>query len=505
MATPAHSSRPRLLVHRIALFAAATGLAGCVAALLRFPDTPTPEPEAIRPALMWLGIAGAWTWAALTVVWATMVRGRGPGFVSTATLVIVVAMLARILVVIGHEPRLSDDIYRYIFDGRNLAAGVNPYLVTPRQRMEELGLEVPAVPDPSFELPPRLLDADEPRWTGEAALIGRVNNPEMATIYLPTSQYLFGGLGWVANGWELTRPASMARLYRAGFVGVECLMLLVLATALHRADRSAWWLTLYAWHPLALAEIAGSGHQDILGAGLLAATAWTARTPIWTACLAAGGLVKPFIIPVAALLLRGRSWRSWALSLATGAVIVAGMGAPLLLAPEGQPFRNLESTSSRFSAKWAYFGSVYEPALALLERVDPIGDDAEAWRARERHEAIARGICLVVFASVAVVIFAAVRCPWSSTRTLLVAMVLCSTTAHPWYLLWALVLAPRAPSATLWVLSLTLPLAYAPLWTGGPWSAPAWVLVAAYGPVYTVGVVELGRRITGGMRDKGTP
>jgi hypothetical protein len=65
-----------------------------------------------------------------------------------AAVVIGVAALARIAVLIVHQPALSDDIYRYIFDGRNLAAGVNPHLVTPGERT----------------------DAAAERWPGESAV-----------------------------------------------------------------------------------------------------------------------------------------------------------------------------------------------------------------------------------------------------------------------------------------------------------------------------------------------
>jgi len=77
------------------------------------------------------------------------------------------------------------------------------------------------------------------------------------------------------------------------------------------------------------------------------------------------------------------------------------------------------------------------------------------------------------------------------TRTLLFAMVLLSTTAHPWYALWALALLPIAPSVSLWVASLTLTLGYAALAQPATWDIPVWTYIVAYIPVYVAVVCEL--------------
>src|SRR3954454_1231876 len=57
--------------------------------------------------------------------WATRVAGtRGDG--RTLALVLALGVLMR-LIVLPVEPLLSDDIFRYVWDGRVEAAGVNPY------------------------------------------------------------------------------------------------------------------------------------------------------------------------------------------------------------------------------------------------------------------------------------------------------------------------------------------------------------------------------------------
>src|SRR5215468_5045364 len=63
---------------------------------------------------------GAVYFAAATLVW------RSPRSRQILGLILAVAAVMR-LVVLFAPPYLSSDIYRYIWDGRVLAAGINPY------------------------------------------------------------------------------------------------------------------------------------------------------------------------------------------------------------------------------------------------------------------------------------------------------------------------------------------------------------------------------------------
>ena len=80
---------------------------------------------------------------------------------------------------------------------------------------------------------------------------------------------------------------------------------------------------------------------------------------------------------------------------------------------------------------------------------------------------------------------------WTSGSALFLAMVLLSPAAHPWYLLWALVLLPIVRSPAVWVASLTLPWGYAVLADPVDWTLPRWVMVVAYVPVYAAIALEI--------------
>lgn len=475
----------------VGVLPAIVGLAIFLAATfaLTIDRTPTAEAGAANLgalAAYWCGFGFGWLGLSLLAV--RLWRDRASSWSSArhaAWVVLAVAAAARVVLLLTQTPQLSDDVYRYVFDGRNAAAGVNPYLVRPADR---LGV----VADPLLERPVGLIEMTaptatpvEPRWPGEAAVAARVNNPELHTIYLPVSQYVFAATAWLTPAsWSDADAAALA--FRIVLVGFELGAIGLLLLVLRRQDRSPWWAALYAWHPLALGEIAGSGHQDAIGLFLLVlalalATWWRSRVAPWTVALACAAMVKPVVVPVAALLLRGQAWYRWVGSALIGVIVCAAVSAPLMLTHGGAPGDNWRSTADRFAKKWAHFGSVYEPVLTAVESRTP------RWT-NDEQEILARQVCGGLLGVVVLAILVMARDPWSGARAMMLAMVLLSSTAHPWYLLWALILMPGATSTrgamAVWAASLTLPWGYAQLVDVVDWTVPSWVMVAAYLPVY---------------------
>ncbi len=172
---------------------AIASLAALVIALanLQIDRSPTAAAGAQNLRALWpFWIASASGWASLTALWMLLRRGPAEGWgrrTHQAIVILAVAIAARGAVVVTHEPSLSDDIYRYLFDGRNTAAGRNPYLQTPQESADE---------------------------RGSSALGPLVNNPELHTIYLPTSQWVFAA---VALGGGAGEPAPAQPVYRGGF------------------------------------------------------------------------------------------------------------------------------------------------------------------------------------------------------------------------------------------------------------------------------------------------
>lgn len=140
-----------------------------------------------------------------------------------------VALVLRLMFLCA-PPQLSDDIYRYLWDGSNLLRGVNPYTAAP------------AATTPPAEL---------------RAIQAKVNHQEYATIYPPAAQLVFAG--GAALGGSVTGLKAFLVLFDLGLCGL--LMLL-----LRQLQLPAWRAVLYAWNPLPVLEIAASGHVD--GAGM---------------------------------------------------------------------------------------------------------------------------------------------------------------------------------------------------------------------------------------------
>jgi hypothetical protein len=181
------------------------------------------------------------------------------------------------LTLVAMPPLTSDDIYRYIWDGRVQAAGINPYRFAP--------------------------NAPELSGWRDENIYPNINHADLPTIYPPLAQiefllaYLLGGsllgfklmlfLAELLSGWLL-----MKILRRAG-----------LATAA---------ILVYLWCPRPILEFSLAGHMDALGIPLLLLFLLFMLADRWRAAaiaLAGAALIKflPIIfLPIALRRLGGK-------------------------------------------------------------------------------------------------------------------------------------------------------------------------------------------------------
>ncbi|MCP9487256.1 MAG: glycosyltransferase 87 family protein [Gaiellaceae bacterium MAG52_C11] len=322
-----------------------------------------------------------------------------------AALVLVVAVAAMLrLVLVSGEPALSNDVYRYVWDGRVQAAGINPYR------------HAPADPELAF-----LRDAE---------ISPRLNRIGVPTAYPPVAQGLFGGL--------YRLHADSVPWTKLAIVLLDLLAVGLLAYLLARARRPPAWALVYAWHPLVVFELAGSGHVEglavLLVLGALAA-AFSRRAVVTGVLLAAAALVKPYALVLApAFLRRGRDLPT---VLAAGALTVALAYAPFA----GAGLRALGYLPGYLREEG--FTSGYR--FYLLGLVD--GDPSAAV------------IALYVAAAAALLLGVAVsfllRPPGSAGALAERALLLFTTVwvltspTYPWYALLAVALVPLARGAVL--------------------------------------------------------
>ena len=358
--------------------------------------------------------------------------------------VIVIAGVAFRLIALFAAPALSDDIYRYVWDGRVQWAGVNPYRFAPV--------------------------APELAHLRDARIFPKINHPELPTIYPPGAQVAF----WVGYG------------ISGGILGIKALLVCadliagwLLVRLLRHFNHRAQWVLIYLWHPLVVLEIAGNGHLESLGiVALLAALYFFVRGRDGIALIALGGAVLAKFFPVIFFpgFARWKGWRptNWpALLIAPGVVLLgylpfAWTGAPVF------------GSLGTYAQHWSFNSAAFDVLILLC------GDGQ-----------IARGIIAALFLGV-VLFLVYRRLPILHFAYLTAAaFVLLTPTLHAWYVAWLIPFLVFFRHPAWIVFSLLVVLSYHVLIqyrAVGVWEEAPWVQWVEFGGLALVGTWHLKRR-----------
>lgn len=395
-----------------------------------------------------------------------------------AMLILLFGLLFR-LVMLPTTPWLSDDIYRYMWDGRVTASGINPFLWPP----------------------------SAPQLAGlrDMEVFPFINHPDVGTIYPPLLQSLFIA-GQFLGG---SVPA-----YKALMVLIDVAVLLLVTGGLRLTRRDPRLVVLYAWHPLPIIEIAGSGHADaLLGLLLLLSVFMLGADKVRRAALTIGaGFLAKFVslllLPYVWLAHRRRILDSTVMFLA-----VALLGYFPFLSAGGALFAGLLTFSSKWRFNDSLFSLVYWPIEKLLPArwVETLMIDS-AWYADAATVHSRRIDLALLLAKVLVALLFIgwmvrlmrrfLRTPPSleSWGPLVVSLVggllLLAPTFHPWYLLWILPLLAIWPNRALLLLSGTVFLSYWTLQgvaTAGVWREITVVKWVEFTPVFALMVYDYWR------------
>lgn len=358
-------------------------------------------------------------------------------------------------------PTLSDDVLRYLWDGRVAAAGRNPYALAPAsEQLAPLRDEV---------------------WL-------RLPHTQVPTVYPPLSVAAFS----IASRLPFPMLTWKAMITAADLLA--CWLLLELARRLGLPDgRTAW----YAWNPLVALEAAGMGHVDALGVaaavGAVLCLASRPRKPGGAALWAAAGVLAKLAPLVAFPLWARRSGRPlWFLAVAGGLVALAGL--PVLSATGGVPPGLLI-----YGRSWEFNGPLFEPLWRLLDLAGAAPalarglDHVKGWTGLHQElnalypylypQFLAK---LLLAAGVAAAVALSLRESEAAggTGRLFGRALLCSATFYPWYLLWVLPWAALRRDTPWLALSGLIPLAYLPQRAGVElWP---WVYLAVWGPFFVL-------------------
>ncbi|MBI2836777.1 MAG: hypothetical protein HYX75_00545 [Acidobacteria bacterium] len=313
-------------------------------------------------------------------------------------------------------PFLSDDVYRYVWDGRLQTLGINPYSFAPNSP------EIAAYRDESWPL---------------------INNRDIPTIYPPLAQ-----VGFLAAAAAMPEPIAL----KAAMTLFDLLCLFMLGKLLEMRGESRIHAIVYAWHPLVLFEISSSGHCDPIAIFFLllgTATIIRARSGksneagqalIW---LSASFMTKLFPLLFAPFFLTRTPRRQWLWIFPLPLLLMA-----IYIRPGSGLFESLRT----YASIWRFNDSVF--ALAHLV----VGDLQTAK--------------LICGAAVAVATLWAATRPWRIEDQIMFGLswfLLLSPQLDPWRLMWVVPFLVMRMRLSWLVLTGTIVLSYHPLIVQGPY------------------------------------
>jgi hypothetical protein len=337
------------------------------------------------------------------------------------------------------SPLLSDDVNRYVWEGRIQLHGGNPYAWRDRPESD------------------RWVSLRDAVWQG-------VNHKDYTAVYPSLWQMAARAVVFVRDG------VTAMKLF---VVACELAAMLVLARILLRRGLPRERLLILAWSPLALVEIAGSGHNEPFGMFLLtlALLALEAGRPLLSAL--AGALAFQ------AKLVPGLLMAAWVRRYRLSQVWAAGLLAALLVLPYASAGPGLSRSLWSYGQYWRFNETLFVPLEWLA---GPL---------------LAPRLAALMVLALALGLGAARVEPVAAGLATTVGLLLLSPSVLPWYALWLLpwLVLREAPGALLFTGTVGLAyLVYPDYRAGGPWQVGWPARALEYGPCLAVAGVSFLRR-----------
>jgi len=390
----------------------------------------------------------------LTIGWISK-RGEVTAPRPIAAVILFFALIFHATLLFSSSP-LSNDIYRYYWDGKVINNGFNPYAYSPDANQLRL-----------------LRDSN---WE-------RVQNKDVQTMYPPLSQAVFAAAYFVF-------PSTFTlRLFSVSF---NLLSVWILILILKELGLDVRYSLIYAWSPLAAIEFSNSGHIDSL-AVLLTLLSFLfllrRRRGLSSAALALAVLSKVYPLLFAGLFLP--RWRK------KGALIFGGMIAAFYLPFWGGGV-DLFQGFSFFVRRGLFNGSLFPLLFGGLGTM------------MSKLDALLVSKTLVLLAFVCFLTYLAFLYSrslqqeendlllWRYSFWLTGTFLLLSPTVHPWYLTWVLPFLCFFRSVGWILLTGTVILArsvYIGYEATGLWKEIGWIRLCEYAPLYLFILRELSDRI----------
>jgi len=377
------------------------------------------------------------------------------------------AIVFRLCLLPVDPPPLSDDVYRYQWEGRVERAHINPYTVTPAK--------------------PGLSRFEDPAHRIQTAR-------DIPTIYPPFSEFAFSWVSTVTGYKRLFTGLDLAT------VAVVLLTLAALGKPLHR-------VLTYAWNPTVIVSFALCGHHDSLAiltlvtACLLIITQRRALSFVFLALSFLSKFFPAVLLPVFLTTLRRVRQAKAASEIGAGAYdpsvrpVTAKAGSNPAGAGEGMAVPHLWAYAGIFAA---VISVAYLPYVGAGRRLFVgLSKYAAVWEANDSFFRLlllagntAGQAKLVAGVTLLGLVVYSVRKRMELLRAclfLIAGLLLVSSNAFPWYFTWSIPFLCFYPAAPWLLMSLTAVLGYAPVVAysaGQPYIHSPFILALEYAPVY---------------------
>lgn len=365
------------------------------------------------------------------------------------------AVLFRLLLLFA-MPQLSDDVYRFVWDGRLVAHGYNPYLYVPSQL-----LNTPIVVTCGLD----------------RSLLQQLNSPNYFTVYPPFNQALFGVTAWLSPDSLLGNVVWL----RVPIVLSEIGSLWLMVKLLRRLNQNPDLVLLYGLNPLVILELTGNLHFEAVMIFFALLATWLfieGRWPTSAGVLAIAIGTKLLPLLLLPLIVRRVGWRR-----GIGYSLLTGVCTAALFAP----FASVELVQNVFSSINLYFQK-FEFNASVYYVLRSIGYWIKGYNAIERI-----GFWLSITTTLSILWIAFRWCTVPSSVQLIATLTLYfafATTVHPWYVttLVAASVFTRFRYPLVW--SALIPLSYF-TYHAQPYQENLWLTAVEYGIVAVVMIVEI--------------
>ena len=297
-------------------------------------------------------------------------------------------------------PLLSDDLYRFIWDGTLLKNGIHPFEALPGTYLDQ---NIPEI---------------------DKQLFDKLNSPEYFTIYPPLNQFIFWLSATIGNGnWVISANVIRIILFAADIGSFYLLKRLLYQYG--KETKLAFW---YFLNPLVILEFTGNLHFEglVIFFVLLGIRAYN-KNRKWLSASGFGLAIGTKLLPLIYLpfiFLKGLKEQKWTISILSGVIglttllpllndtFIHAMGESLDLY-----FRSFEFNASLYFIARAIGFSVY--GYNNIALIGPL-------------------LSVLSVISILTVSIVGMLRRWTMPKTLLFVLtlyLLFATTIHPWYIL----------------------------------------------------------------------